>query len=138
MKNKKHVLYVNGKLVQVSKKVYEAYYKELNHERYLKRKDKKNGLIYYNQYDTDEMNYSEVMEDKCYDVEQIVETKILMEKLYDALNSLNKDERELVMELFFEEKTLKEAANKREISHSSIARRRNKILLKLKELMETE
>lgn len=136
MKRKKYVLYSNGKLVPVSKKVYVTYYKNLNHERYLERKDRRKGLIYYNQYDTDDMNYESVLEDKTINVEQIVEIKILMEKLYDALNSLTEEERELVIELFFEEKTLMEAAKTRNISHTSIVRRKKKILKKLKNYIE--
>lgn len=136
MKKEKYVLYVNGELVPVCKKVYDAYYKELNHEKYLERKDKANSLLYYDQFDFEDMNFEDVLEDKTFNVEQIVETKILMEKLYEALDLLSEEERELVIELFFKEKTLTEVAKVRETSHTTISRKRRKILEKLKEILE--
>ncbi|MGO3751664.1 MAG: sigma-70 family RNA polymerase sigma factor [Peptoniphilaceae bacterium] len=138
MTKKEYVLYVNGKIVPVKKEIYDAYYKELNHERYLNRKDRKNGLIYYNQFDTPESNFEESIGDKTFDVSQVVETKVLMEKLYDALNSLSDEERELVIELFFEEKTLIDSAKRRDISDVAVLKRRNRILKKLKKILENE
>ncbi|MDO5755832.1 MAG: sigma factor-like helix-turn-helix DNA-binding protein [Tissierellia bacterium] len=136
MKKREYVLYVNGELVEVTKEVYDAFYKARNREKYLERRDRKHGLLYYNQFDSSESNYEEYLEDKSIDVHQVVETKLLIEQLYEALDSLTKEERELVYDLFFKEQTLREAGQKRAISHIAVMKRRDKILKRLREMME--
>ncbi|RVU55449.1 RNA polymerase sigma factor [Anaerosphaera multitolerans] len=120
----------------VSKKVYETYYRSKNRERYLEKRDQNRGLIYYNSFDSERGNFEEYLEDKAINIEQIVEAKLLMEELYKALDSLTEEERNLVIDLFFEEQTLREASKKRGISHVALMKRRDNILEKLNKLLK--
>lgn len=79
MKEKEYVIFINGELVPVSKKVYETYYRSKNREKYLEKRDQKKGLIYYNSFDSERGNFEEYLEDKAINIEQIVEAKLLME-----------------------------------------------------------
>ncbi|WP_415860651.1 sigma factor-like helix-turn-helix DNA-binding protein [Streptococcus suis] len=59
-----------------------------------------------------------------------------MQLLYEALLTLNDEEFTLVKDLFFEEKTLNEISQSNQISISTVARRRDKILNYLKKLLK--
>lgn len=136
MKERKYLIYIDGQAISVSKEIYKTYYKMYRRERYLEERDLKHGLIKYNKFDRKDDNYEDCIRDDLIDVEQIVETKLMIEELYRALSSLNDDERELVLDLFFREKSLREAAEERDISHSMIAKRRDSILKKLKDILK--
>ena len=69
-------------------------------------------------------------------VEKITETKEILQLLYESLLLLNDDEFSLVKNLFFEEKTLSEISLSNQISISTVARRRDKILNYLKKLLQ--
>ena len=58
------------------------------------------------------------------------------EKLYEAINTLSEDEKDLVIALYFKDMTDKEYANLIGFNQSSITRKKAKILRKLKELLD--
>lgn len=76
------------------------------------------------------------MVDDKMDLEKIIETRGILQLLYEALLTLNDDEYTLVKDLFFEEKTLNEISQSEKVSISTVARRRDKILNYLKKLLK--
>ena len=68
--------------------------------------------------------------------EKIIETKMLIEDLHRALNNLNEEERNLIKSLYFEDKTLTEVAKKEDTNPMKISRLRNKVLEKLRKLLD--
>ena len=76
------------------------------------------------------------MADEKMDVEKITETKEILQLLYESLLLLNDDEFSLVKNLFFEEKTLNEISQSTNVSISTVARRRDKILIYLKKMLK--
>ena len=68
--------------------------------------------------------------------EKIIETKMLIEDLYRALDSLNDEERKLIEALYFDDKTLTEVAKQGDTNPMKISRLRNKILEKLRKLLD--
>ncbi|AEZ62251.1 DNA-directed RNA polymerase specialized sigma subunit [Streptococcus infantarius subsp. infantarius] len=68
-------------------------------------------------------------------IEEIIEKKEQLQLLYDALLKLKEDEFKLINELFFQEKTLSEVSKSLEVSITTIARRRDKILNHLKKIL---
>lgn len=70
------------------------------------------------------------------DVERIIETKEILQLLYESLLTLNDDEYTLVKDLFFEDKTLSEISQSEKVSILTVARRRDRILNYLKKLLE--
>lgn len=133
---KNYYLPVNGKLIPVSREVYEEFYIHKRRERYLEERDMSKGLLYFSSYDTEDNNFIDYAEDKAVDVEKIVETGMIIKELYKALGGLNIDERELIEKIFFKEESIREIARNENVSHVAIQKRRNKILIKLKEILK--
>lgn len=132
MSNKEKYIYVKGNKIYVSDEVYRAYKKELNHEAHLKRLDRKHKVFNFGDFNTSIMDVA----DDTVDVEKIIETKMLIEDLYLALDSLNDEERKLIEALYFDDKTLTEVAKQGDTNPMKISRLRNKILEKLRKLLD--
>ena len=132
MLDKEKYIYVKGKKIYVTAEVYRAYKKELNHEAHLKRLDRKYKVFHFGDFNTNIVDIA----DNTVDVEKIIETKMLIEDLYRALDSLNGEERKLIEELYFDDKTLTEVAKKEDTNPMKISRLRNKILEKLRKLLD--
>ncbi|MCY7130605.1 sigma-70 family RNA polymerase sigma factor [Streptococcus gordonii] len=135
MDKKEYYLYVQGKAVPVSKEVYQTYWKITDHEKYLKRKDKKYNVILFSSLDHDG-HFVDNFADKNVDIEKLVETKILIETLRNAISKLNDEEREIIERLYFKNETLRSVAKLKNITHPALIKRRNKILEKLKKFIE--
>jgi len=131
-----YYLPLNGKLISVSKEVYEEFYSYNRRERYLEERDRSKGLLYFSDYDTVDNNFIDYMEDKTVDVEKIVETGMIIKELHKALDGLNIDERDLIERIFFKEQSIREIARNEKVSHVVIQKRRNKVLEKLKEILK--
>lgn len=132
MTAKQKYIYVKGKKIYVSNEIYKAYKKQLNHEAYLKRLDKKHGVFHFGEYHS---NISDVV-DKNIDIEKIIETKMRIEDLYRALEKLNDEERSVIKFIYFNEKTLVELAKQNHTNPMKISRTRDKILKKLRQLLD--
>ena len=77
--------------------------------------DKKNHLLFFsflNQYG----NFEDNLEDKNVDVEKVVATQMMIEALRNAMSKLNKDEREIIERLYFNDETLR-AVSKLSLIH---------------------
>ena len=129
-----YFIYVNGIRVPVSKEVYSEYWRLTNRENYLNRLEIQYRVRPFLDYADDQL--TSFMADEKMDVEKITETKEILQLLYESLLLLNDDEFSLVKNLFFEEKTLNEISLSNQISISTVARRRDKILNYLKKLLQ--
>ena len=54
----------------------------------------------------------------------------------DALSKLNDEEREIIDRLYFNDETIRSVAKLKSITHPALIKRRNKILEKLKKIIE--
>ena len=133
--DKEYYLFVEGKKIVVSKEVYLAYHSELNKEKYQMRRDRLNNCFFFCSYDHDG-NFEENLEDLEFDIEKIIETKEMIEEVRRAISKLNLAERDLIESLFYKEETVREVAAKLNISNPAVIKRRNKVLEKLKEILE--
>lgn len=79
-------------------------------------------------------NFKEFMTD--YDVEKATDCKILIERLYSCLKLLSKSERDLIIMLFFENKTERECAKKLCTSQQNVHKNKKSILCKLNKLLK--
>ena len=68
--------------------------------------------------------------------ENLVENKIMKEKLQECLLLLNSAERSLIESLYYQEKTERELSKETGVHYSTIHSRKKKILEKLKKLLE--
>lgn len=126
---KEYYLYVKGKAVPVSEEVYKAYWKITEHEKYLYRKDREH-CVYYDGHFVDN-----IIDEKI-DLEKIVEVKMQIEELNKALATLTKEERELMEAIFYKEESLRSIGEKEKVTHQAIGKRRDRILEKLRKILE--
>ena len=68
-------------------------------------------------------------------MEKIIETKMLIDRVREAIESLNDEEREVIERLYYQDESLRSIATSKKISAPALLKRRNKILKKLKELL---
>ena len=146
--DKKRV-WVSGQYIEVTDVVYDAYMKGDRKIRYFENDLKTERVL----MDTDghikqiipsrEDSLDRLMDDNAEQftdhhesVEDMVLRKISAEKLYQALTELSEKERELIVALFFEEKTERELAIVLGISQPAVHKQKNKTLKKLKTFLE--
>ncbi|KXB72268.1 sigma-70 family RNA polymerase sigma factor [Peptoniphilus sp. DNF00840] len=132
---KEYYLYVNGQRVKVREQIYKVYWREKEHEKYLEQVDKKKHLLFFSSLNHDG-NFEDNLEDKTVDVEKVIATQMMIEALRNAISKLNKDEREIIERLYFNDETLCAVAKIQNISHPALIKRRDKILEKLKKFIE--
>lgn len=135
MGKKEYYIYVRGKAVPVSEEVYKTYWKITEHEKYLQRKDLKYNVISFSALDYDGHFVDNIIDERI-DLEKIVEVKMQIEELNKALNQLTKEERELMEAIFYREESLRSIGKKEKVSYQTIGKRRDKILEKLRKILE--
>lgn len=132
--DKKYHIYVKGKKVSVDKNLYLTYKKQINHENYLRHNRVKYKVFTFSDF---EENIILNISDKNMNVYYEVESKLEIQNLYKALSKLNDKEKEIIYLIYFENKTLREISKMKNISYTQIANIRNKILKKLRLLLES-
>ena len=114
--DKEYYLFVEGKKVVVSKEVYLAYHSELNKEKYQIRRDRLNNCFFF---------FFFFKQKTAYEIAScLVGSEMCIR------------DRDLIESLFYKEETIREVAAKLNISHPAVIKRRNKVLEKLKEMLE--
>lgn len=132
--DKKYYIFVGGEKIEVDQEVYKSYWQITNRERYLERLDRQNKLLFFSDLST-EYSFEDTIADENYDLEKIVETKMLIDRVREAIDSLNDEEREVIERLYYQDESLRSIATSKKISAPALLKRRNKILKKLKELL---
>lgn len=132
---KEYYLYVRGQKVKVSEDIYKVYWREREHGKYLEQVDRKNHLLFFSSLDHDG-HFIDNIVDESVDVEKIVETQMMIEAVRSAISKLNDEERDIIERLYFNYETLRTVAELKSITHPALIKRRNKILKKLKRIIE--
>lgn len=134
-KNKKFIQ-VDDKLLEVSQREYETFNKEEQRIKYIARADKKLQIISYDNEDENGTVLINTIKDTSCDIENEIERMIEIEQLKKALLQLSNEEYELIKALFYEEKTVREYAERKGIPFTTIQSRKNKIIEKLKNILK--
>ena len=133
--NKKYTIVVKRQRVEVSEAVYRAYHKEREAERY------QNKLIRQNELSLERFREDGVNIDyRIVRVQPDILDRLIhqeqLEALWIALKALPEDERSLIDELFFNEKSERTLAAELGIATMTLHDRKHRILKKLKKLLE--
>lgn len=136
-------IYIGKEQVPVSEEIYKEYYRMKRRERYLEQ-DIKVGRIVVDAeaetvdfIDSKEDSIDRLMEQGTYfEDEQLIED-ILCDKatlliLQEAMAALNAEEQELILDLYYNDLTVREVAKEKDISHVAVVKRHKKVLDKLK------
>jgi DNA-directed RNA polymerase specialized sigma subunit len=129
--------------VPVSEELHREYYKMKRRERYMEE-DVKVGRIDVDM-ENEKVTFVPNKEDSIerlmdlgadYADEQLVEDlvvdKAMLLILQEAMKELNRQEKELIDDLFYKEMTVRDVAKKEDISHVAVMKRRDKVLAKLR------
>ena len=128
---KEYYITIDGKDVPVTEEVYHAFKRPAWTER--KRRETR----------SENERSLEAFTDDGFDipseqalVDELVEDKLLLDMLFNALRELTDDERDLVNALFYEEKSERELSKDTGVPHPTIHSRKVSVLQKLKRLLE--
>lgn len=134
--NDKFFIPVQGCLLEVAQEEYESFYRSKEREKYLKKLDKINGLLSIDAFDNDDNDGTDYIQAESVDVAETVTNLILTDKLRLAVALLPDKEKELIHALFFKNMTEREYAKECGVSQVAIHKRKNRILAKLKKILE--
>ena len=123
-------------VLETNEENYCDYYKDVNRNDYLKKLDAKNGLMSYSALDTDEFDGSNIVEDTSEAFEDRVLCKLMIEKLPEALSKLKKEERTMILEIYFNGMSERDLEEVYRISNIAIHKRKNKNLKKLQKFFQ--
>ena len=132
----KFFLPLYGMLMEVTAETYKAYYKDKRRQKYIDERSLLNGDVSYDALDTDETLGAEVFADTKTNVEAAVINKMTVAELRKAFLLLSPDEKKLLIEHFFDEKSQVELSKQYGVNQSSISRKINRIIAKLKKFLE--
>ena len=132
----KFYLPLYGMLMEVTEETYKAYYKDKRRQKYIDERSLLNGDVSYDALDTDETLGAEVFADTKTDVEAEVINKMTVAELRKAFLLLSPDEKKLLIEHFFDEKSQVQLSKQYGVNQSNISRKINRIIAKLKKILE--
>lgn len=147
MSEKDFYLYIDGQNVKVSEEIYRVYKSAEEKERYFMKRLKKGrfvmdpegreGIYVPGREKSFEKLLDEEWEfaDQGMSVEDIVEKASLIKELETAMRTLSEDERVLIEEIFYLERTEREVCDALHMAKTTLNRRKQAILRKLKEQM---
>lgn len=148
MTEKDFYLYIDGQSVKVNEEVYREYKRAEDKERYFMRRLKKGRFVVDTEGQTvdyipsREASYEQLLEaDWNFPapgeaMDEIMVKIQLLETLEKALHSLTAEERELIREIFYLEKTEREVSAAYHLTQTAIHKRKKRILEKLKKFFE--
>lgn len=127
---------LHGMLMEVTPEQYADFYRTKNRQRYLDRRSADNGDISVDMLTTDEFNGTDILIDTAEPVDEQVIRRVLTDKLTSCLLLLSEDEQALIHDLFYACLTERDAAKKYAISQVAIHKRKQRILQKLKKMID--
>ena len=137
MKKKICNLWIDGKSVDVTYEIYKTYYRELEHERYLEKRSARSEWSY------EEMQESGIsFEYRSGLASESAESQVVRNEARDTLrrsvSQLDSDDQILVHLNFFEDMEYEEIGKILKVSQSTVCRRKEKILKKLRDMLADE
>ena len=125
----------DGTLVEVNREIYLEWYRSERRERYQKERDRKYGLC-----SIDKLHANGYFPEQSICVSDTVQEAALRNeyriKLENALKNLPEQDTRLIKLLFFEEITVKKAADIFNCNRKTIQNRRKRILEKIRKMIE--
>ncbi len=129
---------------KVSEKIYKEYFRMKRRERYFEQ-DIKVGSSIVDPETGEVKGYKPSKEDSIQrlmdnrkdfaseeSLEDVIVDKAMLLILQEAMKELDRQEKELIHDLFYEDMTVRAAADKRNVSHVTVMKHRDKILDKLR------
>lgn len=127
---------LHGMIMEVTKEQYDAFYRDHERQRYLRRRDIRYGLLSIDSFDTETDRGTDYLCICAEDVAEVVAHTMLLDKLRTVIHTLTDEEKELIDKHFYQEIPQTKLAEEYGVNQSNISRRISKILAKIKKLLE--
>jgi RNA polymerase sigma factor (sigma-70 family) len=135
--NKKYQIRINDQLIEVTQEVYLEYYRMGRRERYLEERDLVHGKVLYSQLDDDDTTGEDTVPDRDAEkVEDIVISRIMAARIRECLHLLTESELTLIVMRYYEYRSQSDVAAELGLNQSSVSRREEQILAKLRKLLK--
>ncbi len=132
----KYFISIHGMLMEVDEDTYREFYKTKRRQKYLEERSAKNGDFSYDMLTTNDFNGEDILVDEMADTCEMAANRIMLDRLRQVLLLLTEEERRLVLEIFYEERSERELVEKYGISQAAIHKRKDRILEKLRRWIE--
>ena len=129
---------VQGCLLEVVREQYADFYREKERWRYLKKLDASHSLLSLEGFTDSEGNVLDFIVDEAADVAETVDRAAMVDRLKAALLLLSDSELALINAIFFEELSEREVGLQLGITQSVVNKRKAKILVKLRKIIENK
>lgn len=131
-----YLLPAGGKMVEVTKEQYYAFYKHKRREKYLEERDRAHNLQHYSDLDTDEILGEEMFSyPEEIGVEEQVINKMLLDTLLQCVRELPEEDQIIIQTLFYQKKTEREYAEELGLAQSTVNYHRNRIIAAIRKKM---
>lgn len=127
---------LHGMIMEVTKEQYDAFYRDHERQRYLRKRDIRYGLLSIDSFDTETDRGIDYLCICAEDVAEVVTHTMLLDKLRTVIHTLTDEEKELIDKHFYQEIPQTQLAEEYGVNQSNISRRISKILTKIKKLLE--
>lgn len=131
----KYFINLNGQKIEVSQEVYYAWYGGERQERYQEEKDSDFDVKPFSALGTEDTDILEILASTD-DVQGETESRMIKEELTAAMGQLTSEDRQLIYDLFYQEKTLTSIAKEKGVSVEAVWLRKKGILKKLRNYFE--
>ena len=119
-------------VMETDKEHYCSFYKDYRRHRYLAEEAAKFGVLSYDTLDNEEFSGSDIVVDTSERFEDVIDRKLIAQRLPELIFKLNETEREFVLDIYFRNISERELSKKFLVSHTAIQKRHRTIIKKLK------
>ena len=127
---------VQGCLLEVVREQYLDFYRDKERWRYLQKLDTKNSLVSLDGFTDSGENTLDFLADEAVDIAETVVNAWMVDRLKAALLLLSDSEMALVKAIFFEGLSEREVGLRLSVTQSVVNKRKAKILMKLRKIIE--
>ena len=127
---------IQGCLLEVVREQYTDFYRDKERWRYLQKLDMKNSLVSLDGFMDSEGNALDFLVDEAADIAETVVNAWMVDRLKAALSLLSDSEQALIRAIFFEELSEREVGARLGITQSVVNKRKARILIKLRKIIE--
>lgn len=134
---KVYVINLGYAVMEATKENYLSFYKERRRRKYVREEtERMGGLLSLNTLDSEEFNGTDIVVDVSDPFENVIERKILIEKLPELISKLNETEKNFIYDIYFRHISERELERKLGIPRKTLCYRRTQILNRLKKYFE--
>ena len=127
---------VQGCLLEVVREQYTDFYRDKERWRYLQKLDAKNSLLSLDGFIDSEGNPLDFIADEAADIAETVVNAVMVDRLKAALHLLSESEQALIHAIFFDGLTEREVGLRLGLTQSVVNKRKARILIKLRKIIE--